>query len=121
MYKKMNPNVCYRDFRHYYFDVIWTEETGMDHYHIMYRRMDKSFDNAVASKSNLSWDPSQFQLLYNYPNPFNPGTQIHFIMNTTSSINLVIYDLLGQEVARIIDNELYHPGDHFIQWDGKNK
>jgi murein DD-endopeptidase MepM/ murein hydrolase activator NlpD len=46
-----------------------------------------------------------FSLKQNYPNPFNPFTTIEFVIPKSSFVNLRVYDLLGREVARLIDEE----------------
>ena len=59
--------------------------------------------------------PETFTLNQNYPNPFNPTTTIEFSLNTASGVKLTVYDILGQEVARLVDG--YKPmGSHKIQW-----
>ncbi|MBS4029170.1 MAG: T9SS type A sorting domain-containing protein, partial [Ignavibacteriales bacterium] len=54
--------------------------------------------------------PENILLLQNYPNPFNPATTLSFVISQSSSITLKIYDVLGQEVTMIIDNEVMDEG-----------
>ena len=49
--------------------------------------------------------PSQFILSQNYPNPFNPSTTIQFQIPNSSFVNLKIYDILGNEVAALLNEE----------------
>jgi len=60
--------------------------------------------------------PSQFTLLQNYPNPFNPTTVFSFYLPVSSKVKLTVYDLLGREVARVVD-EVKLPGLYKITWD----
>jgi phosphatidylserine/phosphatidylglycerophosphate/cardiolipin synthase-like enzyme len=60
--------------------------------------------------------PSQFKLMQNYPNPFNPTTVFSFQLPVRSSVKLKVYDVLGREVARLID-EVKSPGMYKITWD----
>lgn len=57
--------------------------------------------------------PTEFRLEQNYPNPFNPSTTIQFALPKTSNITIKIYDILGREVATLIDEE-YQPGQYKI-------
>ena len=66
----------------------------------------------------------RFKLAQNYPNPFNPQTKIKFdvpsnVKVQTSNVKLVIYDLLGREVATLVNEEL-KPGTYEADWDGSN-
>ncbi len=54
--------------------------------------------------------PKQFQLYQNYPNPFNPLTTIEFDVPMQSFVTLKVYNMLGQEVAALIDNEMLDEG-----------
>ena len=47
----------------------------------------------------------EYILFQNYPNPFNPSTKIEFGLIELSSVSLRLYDIIGQEVAVVIDNE----------------
>jgi len=55
--------------------------------------------------------PGEFQLLQNYPNPFNPTTNFEFRIGNFGLVSLKIYDLLGREVATLIEKELA-PGEY---------
>lgn len=50
--------------------------------------------------------PANFELSQNYPNPFNPSTKISFKLKTGGNTKMILYDILGREVGRIIDKEL---------------
>ena len=63
--------------------------------------------------------PTEFQLYQNYPNPFNPSTTITYKIPNANHITLMVYDVLGREVATLV-NELKQPGKYEVQWDAKN-
>jgi hypothetical protein len=75
--------------------------------------------------------PSQYFLFQNYPNPFNPVTKIKFDIPTplnppeggTQDVKLVVYDVLGREVASLIPRggqEGLNPGTYEVEWDASN-
>jgi hypothetical protein len=63
--------------------------------------------------------PTEFALYQNYPNPFNPSTTFKFGIPEASKVSLKIYDVLGREVATIIDKDL-QPGYYAIPFNGDN-
>jgi photosystem II stability/assembly factor-like uncharacterized protein len=63
--------------------------------------------------------PDDFQLLQNFPNPFNPTTQIVFSMPKAADVSLVIYDMLGRKVRTLITGN-QSVGTHSVTWDGLN-
>lgn len=74
------------------------------------------FDPMVMSVESLEV-PESLQLKQNYPNPFNPSTTIEFGIPTQGFVTLTIYDILGQEVNRLVQSELL-PGTYRFQWNG---
>lgn len=63
--------------------------------------------------------PHGIQLAQNYPNPFNPTTTIRFSLSTGSYVRLSIYDVLGREIAILLD-EKKTVGEHKIVFDGSH-
>ena len=61
--------------------------------------------------------PTGFSLGQNFPNPFNPVTNISFSLPKTSAIKLEIYNVKGRKVATLVD-DLLDEGQHIITWDG---
>jgi len=60
--------------------------------------------------------PGGFALQQNYPNPFNPSTLIRYTLPTTTHISIKVFDILGNEVAVLVDgNEA--SGQHEVRWD----
>jgi len=60
--------------------------------------------------------PTRLTLEQNYPNPFNPTTTISFVLPVTGRTTLKIYDLLGREVASLLDGVLA-AGPHAVTWN----
>ncbi|GAB4372150.1 MAG: hypothetical protein Kow0042_15330 [Calditrichia bacterium] len=61
--------------------------------------------------------PKKYALSQNFPNPFNPVTQIKFSIPKTSRVTLTVYNALGQKVVDILDKE-FKPGFYDIKWSG---
>jgi len=60
--------------------------------------------------------PSEYKLSQNYPNPFNPVTKIKFEIPKSSFVNLAVYDILGREVAKLV-NEKLNAGTYLVDWN----
>ena len=63
--------------------------------------------------------PTVFALDQNYPNPFNPSTEISFALPNAGHVSLTIYNVLGQEVERLV-NEHMDAGNHTVTWEASN-
>ena len=63
-------------------------------------------------------NPAGYQLYQNYPNPFNPSTIIRFSTLKQENISLKVYNILGQIVRTLIDNQIYDPGTHEVEFNG---
>lgn len=73
-----------------------------------------AIDTSVDDVNNTS--PFATALEQNYPNPFNPSTQIRFTHRTSHLAHLAVYDLLGREVAVLID-DVMPAGEHQVRFD----
>ncbi|MBM4167338.1 MAG: T9SS type A sorting domain-containing protein [Ignavibacteria bacterium] len=62
-------------------------------------------------------EPTTFELFQNYPNPFNPSTALGFSLGQTSFVTLKIYNILGQEIRTVLNNEMLEEGMHEIEFD----
>jgi subtilisin family serine protease len=60
--------------------------------------------------------PNKFELYQNYPNPFNPSTTIKYDLAKETRVKLVVYDILGREVATLV-NETEKAGSYHVIWD----
>jgi hypothetical protein len=63
--------------------------------------------------------PANFELLQNYPNPFNPKTFIRFKLEESEFVKLIVYNVLGQKVQTLVDEELSF-GTHLVSFDASD-
>jgi len=63
-----------------------------------------SYLGKVSQQEN-SITPSEYSLKQNYPNPFNPSTTIKYSIPEDSFVKLAIYNLFGEEVATLVNNQ----------------
>lgn len=74
--------------------------------------------NSIEPENPLSI-VDNFELMQNFPNPFNPITNIQYILPIKENVQLDIFNLVGEKIVTLVDkNQL--PGRYSIQWDGRN-
>ncbi|MBI3195003.1 MAG: T9SS type A sorting domain-containing protein [Ignavibacteriae bacterium] len=78
-----------------------------------------SFRHRVIPVSPEDVLPSSYSLEQNYPNPFNPTTTIQFELGQNSLVTLKIYNILGQEVATLLDRDELYEGQREVMFNGK--
>jgi hypothetical protein len=64
-------------------------------------------------------EPFEYSLDQNYPNPFNPATTINFTLAKTSNVKLVVYNILGQKAATLVDGPMA-AGTHSLRFNALN-
>jgi len=87
-----------------------SDETNNENWDII--TVNNPFTDIIAEHSNAT----EYSLLQNYPNPFNPETVIRFSLPSTGYAKGVVYDLLGREVATLIDGET-SAGSHQLKFN----
>jgi len=80
------------------------------------------YQGSSALGINHDWtsSPITFALHQNYPNPFNPVSTIRYDLPQASNVTLIVYDILGREVARLVDGYM-EPGYHHTMWDSRDQ
>ncbi|MGA9408728.1 MAG: FG-GAP-like repeat-containing protein [Bacteroidota bacterium] len=66
---------------------------------------DTSFKQPMTGVKGLNYVPEKFQLDNPYPNPFNPATVISYQLAVRSHVSLKVYDILGKDVAVLVDED----------------
>jgi hypothetical protein len=87
-----------------------------------YRLKQTDFDGTFTYSDIINVDfaaPDKYDLSQNYPNPFNPSTKIKFSIPNAGLVNLSVYNLLGEKVAEIINQEM-EIGYHEVEFNGAN-
>ena len=92
-----------------YGSAIYTVSVTRDTVHIV---------TSVSGQERGTGVPDQAFLHQNFPNPFNPATTIRFDLPEEGRVTLRVFDLLGREVAALMEAER-GAGRHEVVWDGK--
>ncbi len=83
------------------------------------KQIDSNGSYKIYDAKVISFAPFKYSLSQNYPNPFNPETKIDFQLPTAENVTLTLFDVLGREVATII-NEVRQAGYHSVKLDANN-
>jgi hypothetical protein len=76
-------------------------------------------DYFLLTSKYSSLIPDSYQLAQNFPNPFNPGTEIVFSLPEASNVSLKVYDITGKEVA-VLANGFHPRGRYHVAFNGSN-
>ena len=82
-------------------------------------RVYKTMNGGTAGVTQLPTSPTRIHLDQNFPNPFNPSTQIRFELPERSVVRMIIFDPLGREVDDLIEGS-FDAGSHSIMWNASN-
>ena len=73
--------------------------------------------SAILNVDGRGLIPEVFALHQNHPNPFNPTTTLRFDLPEAGDVTILVYDLMGREVARLVERRM-EPGYHAVVWSG---
>ena len=120
------PLILFRKFSYLYF-----EEGNTDSARVIAEMMESQYPDHELTKSakmmfgvttlkketeETSIIPKEYKLYQNYPNPFNPETVIRYQLPVKSKVTLGIYDILGREVVKLVDEE-QEAGSHKVKFN----
>jgi hypothetical protein len=100
-------------------DVALNYNAGVAYVVDLYAEKVFVFNNTTVDVKDEKLSLSDFQLEQNYPNPFNPSTIIKFSLNKSDNVRLVVSDMLGREVATLID-EVRSAGNHAVTFNASD-
>jgi|GEM_PF-5013123 len=84
------------------------------------KQIDNDGDFEYSDIMTINLDaPTKYGLSYNFPNPFNPSTTIRFSVPQSEHVKLIVYDVLGREIAMLV-NEVKDPGSYEVNFDASN-
>ena len=78
-----------------------------------------SYRNVVGINDRTGETAQEFLLIQNYPNPFNPKTNISYSLPVSGDVSLIIYNLSGEEVTRLVDGQM-PSGTYTTTWNASN-
>ena len=73
----------------------------------------------VDSENEMNTSVDNFELLQNFPNPFNPGTTIRYRVPTQSHVTIKVYNILGEEIVTLVDSP-HSQGSYTTVWNARD-
>ena len=96
----------------YYWKVRGSNVSGSGPWSVIW-----NFTSApLAFHQNGDAIPKEFKLYNNFPNPFNPATNIRFDVPKSGNVEISVYDMLGKEITTLVNLQL-QPGTYETEWD----
>ena len=74
----------------------------------------------LGINDDVNINPYEYALHNNFPNPFNPETQVRFSIGNSELVKLVVYDMMGRQIRTLIAGESFNSGFHAVNWNGLN-
>ena len=103
--------------------TIFDDWGGKRDYNFMIRAVVEKTSDVEEEQFTVA-NPTRYELLQSYPNPFNPETRIKYTIDSRQThsipITLKIYNILGQLVKTLVD-QAQEPGSYEVIWDGKDE
>ena len=94
---------------------VWTDERAGGYDMEIYTAI--IIDTTIGIQLVSSHIPEQFELCQNFPNPFNPLTEIKYKIKKKGFVNIRVFDLLGREIAQLV-NETHKAGEYITRFNG---
>lgn len=89
------------------------EKIGVQSFHFA----ENYFNGLVNVKNHDEQISDEYILFQNYPNPFNSQTNIEFFLHKPGTVQIILYDVLGQEISRLVDSKM-NSGKNNVRWNG---
>jgi hypothetical protein len=90
---------------------------------LMFDELEEKIDSVPSTEVRDAGEaemlPGTFVLLQNHPNPFNPTTEIEFVIPERAQVKLQIFNILGEKIVTLVDRNLDR-GHKVVDWDGKD-
>jgi hypothetical protein len=108
------------------FDYSFTDRENLEPEVTYYYRLEAVDINGRSEQSELAASavalplPTDYAIGPNFPNPFNPDTRFDLKLPENAMVSVIIYDAMGREVVRILDNQALEAGIHHLTWNGTN-
>jgi hypothetical protein len=90
---------------------------------VSFLRVNPKNPPVIKSRANIVTEeetPTTFALEQNYPNPFNPSTVIGYQLSVNGFVSLKVFDMLGREVASLVEKQEMEEGEYDFSFDGSN-
>ena len=94
---------------------VWTDERAGGYDMEIYTAI--IVDTTIGIQPISNNIPEQFELCQNFPNPFNPLTEIKYKIKKKGFVNIRVFDLLGREIAQLV-NETHKAGEYITRFNG---